>query len=387
MAADWAEDASCIEGEDALLAVLIPSLSRLEAIDVEMPIFHDRLKHLLDRVAFSDSPLPSLTALHNLQSCCVGYGAGAVDGALLPSLLALPSIQSIYMHSVASQQQYWSPYSPSNGLDFPTWRKKSNCTHLELRHCRVGARQLSQLLAIPKSLRSLVYIEARDRGVIQNTNFSDLGRAILQQKDSLEEAWVDISHDYIAPRSWVLTATDDVGPIYSLRACTKLRKLRIAAAFVFGIFETSDEKSRLHRIINLVPAGIEELSLTHCETQMGEVCDAVEALVYDTKHHQCFESLHMITIELSTPSMSSYKEQLDIIVDFAQLLGIKMKLRNNHSDRLFRDYEGRSESRWGFDSEIDWAPCSNKRNRKPIYEEIEMGWTGSSSDNLRPPSI
>lgn len=174
--------------EALTLAILIRSLPRLASIDLELlDTSCLRFVHYFIRSSVGSSMLGKLT------TACFGSSRPERHLELWRNLFTLPGIESLYLHRVIAMRnrETLRPATELQALSL-------NITHLELRQCRISPFELRRILAAPKALKTFIY----DIGEIISESepiflisYRSVREALEQQKDSLEQIWIDYPHD------------------------------------------------------------------------------------------------------------------------------------------------------------------------------------------------
>jgi hypothetical protein len=174
--------------EALTLAILIRSLPRLLSIDLELLDSSSlRFVHYFIRSSVGSSMLPKLT------TACFGSSRHERHVELWRDLFTLPGLESLYLHRVLAMRNR-ETLRPATELQ----PLSLNITHLELRQCRISPFELRRILAAPKALKTFIY----DIGEIISESepiflisYRSVREALEQQKESLEQIWIDYPHD------------------------------------------------------------------------------------------------------------------------------------------------------------------------------------------------
>lgn len=369
---NWLEE---IEVEDTTLALLLPLFTRLETLDLEYT-FTSCVERMLQRAGQREKPFDSQPAFVSLHSLLWAHSDNKYGGEFAVGPFLFPSIQTVYLHRVGSGDDD----APDKNLAC-VGQGTSQCTHLELKDCRLNVGDTKTLLSIPKRLKTFIYEVSGGHLSYCSVSFPALRDALEVHKDTLEDLWIDIVHDGIL---WV-EEMDDTLPFTSLQNFSRLRRLRIAPDFVFGTQSEGVDRrhDRNKRLLDLLPPSIEVLHITHgdeygimldgfrAEDNLSTVYDGLE-LVLSNK--SALPLLQKIILDTSLPTIRKqpHGSRLTSLQQTARSIDVQFLLRDNHGDKKFEDYQARIERKWGMDAIVEWKPCGSLLNSVPIYESIEL---------------
>lgn len=372
--------------EALTLAILIRSLPRLASIDLELlETSCLRFVHYFIRSTIGSS------MLGNLTTACFGSSRPERHMELWRDLFTLPELESVYMHRVLAMRnrETLKPATELHALS-------SNITHLELRQCRISPYELRRILAAPKALKTFIY----DIGEIISESepiflisYRSVREALEQQKDSLEQIWIDYPHDYEFDE-W--GAGNYTRPMGSFSAFTKLRRLRIASTYLFGFVADTDPD----RLRDSLPEQVEMLHFTHGDED-EELTVGLRKLL-EAKQKGRFTDLKELSVDVSVPWLIRHgrpphadesrfnKEVMMELISMAEGAGIKMSTFNNVSHTRTMDllrriqaarvgWTGpeRREANWGFDGEVEWPRRMSGCMQKPDYPELKIDQNGN----------
>lgn len=365
--------------EALTLAILVRSLPRLESIDLELlEPFRMRFVHYFIKSTVG----PSM--LSNVTTACFGSSRPERHLELWRDLFTLPGLESVYLHRVLAMRNR-ETLKPVTELQ----AHSLNITHLELRQCRISPFELRRILAAPKALKTFIY----DIGEIISESepiflisYRSVREALEQQKDSLEQIWIDYPHDYEFDE-W--GAGNYTRPMGSFAAFKKLRRFRIASTYLFGFVADTDPD----RLRDSLPEQLEMLHLTHGDED-EEITVGLLKLI-QAKQQGRFRKLKGIRVDVSIPWLIRQgnaphadesrfnKEVMLTLTSMAEGAGIKMTISNNVSQSRTKDllrriqaarvgWTGpeRKEAGWGFDGEVEWPRRMSGCMQKPDYPEL-----------------
>lgn len=372
--------------EALILAILIRSLPRLASIDLEL------LEPLCLRFVhyFVRSPVGS-SMLSNITSACFGSSRPERHLELWRDLFTQPGLESVYLHRVIAMRnrETLKPFTELQDHSL-------NITHLELRQCRIAPFELRRILAAPKALKTFIY----DIGEIISESepiflisYRSVREALEQQKDSLEQIWIDYPHDYEFDE-W--GAGNNTRPMGSFAAFTTLRRFRIASTYLFGFVADTDPD----RLRDSLPEQLEMLHLTHGDED-EELTVGLRKLL-EAKQQGRFPDLKELSVDVSVPWLIRHgnpphadqtrfnKEVMMQLTGMAEGAGLKMSIFNNVSQtrtvdllrRMLAARVGwtgpeRKEGRWGFNGEVDWPRRMSGCMQKPDYPELKIDKDGN----------
>ncbi|KAI0124007.1 hypothetical protein BJ170DRAFT_637838 [Xylariales sp. AK1849] len=358
------------------LTILLTRLPRLERLDIEMgravwnPVLLDSV---FDASRNGIPPFQSSPLLANLNSVCYGHTTPEERGATWTGACLLPGVKSIYLHRLQYfRDDSWNGVTPSS-LDF---------THLELRDCRLRPRSLTRVVASSKSLHTFIYVvgevlSPRDR--FTPISYKSLRDALVSQKDSLEQIWIDYPHDY----AFDPMSSEHTGPMGSFSGFTKLKHLHIAGTYLFGYVWT--DNLDVTRLVRSLPEQIETVHLSHAD----EDDETIEGILHvvAAKEQGRLRNFRELRLDAPRPWIALNRAEIKHLVDLARTVNLEIRLFDNHSDtrieemvdrvaaaktgRLGYAHE-RFESPWGFNGEVTWPKRASGCMQKPIYEEIPI---------------
>ena len=187
---DWFNAVNrCNDHQDALLAIMLPVLIRLEKLDLMMMI--DSLEYLertLKRIVNKKRPFdthPALTALTDIVH--MGYhDRCGMRATYFSNFLRLPAIRAVYGHRVATGGK-----KPVIERGLAYFRlTNSDLTHLEFRECRLHSVDLCAILQVTTNLRTFIY-EYEAYNSYSSLNTPDLQTALGTLQETLEDVWLD----------------------------------------------------------------------------------------------------------------------------------------------------------------------------------------------------
>lgn len=145
----WLEE---IDLEDAILALLLPKFTNLRALDLEVICGANSVKCMLERVARKEKPFDKKPTFTHLHSITWVNSDESIGGGPAAAVFMLPSVRSIYMYRVGSED------GDDTHKEFSKIKHEaSSCTELEVRDCRFNIGDIEAVLSIPRSLKTFIY--------------------------------------------------------------------------------------------------------------------------------------------------------------------------------------------------------------------------------------
>lgn len=384
--------------DSIVLALLVQCLSKLTTLDLEI-MGPARLRYVqaLLRLSGPDQ------LLGHVKTVCLGSSRPEVRLDFWRDLFTLPSLSSVYLHRVLAErgQTFWDS-GPSSMSVHPLARlqpRSLDITHIEMRDCRIAPWELRRMLQVPKALRTFIYDMGEGTNDVEplvNISYKSVREALEQQKDSLEQIWIDYPHDYLFDE-WG-GAGSSTRPMGSFAEFEKLRRFRIASTYLFGFTADTD----VDRLVDSLPEQLESLHLTHGDED-EEITAGLQKLL-EAKQQGRFQNLKEINVEVCLPWLVSNgreplaadhtranKEVMAELVQKADGMELEMRLFINHSQsRIYSPprrvqcatrghWTGpeREESTWGFDGEVAWPPRMSRCMTRPGYPEIKIDEQGT----------
>lgn len=365
----WTRDLYCpSEGKsngDAYMALLLPLLSNLKTMDIEisqMPEYTDRM---IWRAALRQSPFDAQPALHKVRQVVLANETPECDGSLYGiGCLLLPSVRAVFFNHMGSDPDYGHREQLREVA-----AKSSKCTHIELRECRYNDEDIVMLNSIPERLTTFVY-ELSCSFLFFEATFEAIGRALEQHRNHLEDIWLgEGMRGMIFGPGGIRTGGS---PIESLRTFTSLRRLRISPIYVFG-WNANEEQNQnqnwAKKLLDFLPKQLEVLHLIHCgRFDSALLYSGIKLLLSDA---WSFPALKTLLIDTSLSAIERDKDLLLSLYRLATEKGLKMVLRNDWSEHV-PGAPHKSERKWGFDEDIEWKPCTNGINERAPPQVVEL---------------
>jgi hypothetical protein len=377
---------------DAVLAILLPTMVRLEKLDLMLRSYYTYFDRMVKRAVAHEQPFDKQPLFLTLTEFMHGASWEPDEWELddddsdmvLPPEIKwkhqmmgseytvwfqnFPRMRSIFSHRLDDMQDDDFIPVKIKWEDFPTCDKKSSSlTHLELKGSFVNNQYLYTLLEIPKALLTFIY-------EIYSPYGSDLAcpidvlSALAPQHESLENLWLDCweSDDLIMFSDWIYEDTP------SLSKFIRLKNLKLASE-VLCILLDLDESGQLHRqgLSGLLPATLETL---HIRVLMNDSCWS-NLRVFILAQLDQVPRLQKIFIECSNSAKAPlYWTELK---EHAKSKGVDLisLIRNEAGPEFW-------ERGWGMDGSIKWARCVHGSNMSTM--PLIRDWNEARDQKLEP---
>ena len=363
-AADWLRDVY-LRNEDAILSLLLTTLTNLETLDLEVPAWPDYLERTLMRAGRRDRPFHKSGALAKLTQACWFHHDNMYGGKLAQGLFALPSLRSLFLHRIGSEANYIDFTPPSVLANLES--NSSPIEHLELHNCRIKNNDVRDIFRVPRTLKTFIYSVGWGHLSEHGVSLPLLYEGLQQHRETLENLWLDTPDGDI---EW-LPDIDDTSPLGSFRDFTKLKRLRLAAVFIFDqnyVDFTDEEEDQLtNALVNLVPPNLETLHISHCEEYPYFLASALKRL---RVHPDRPERLTPITLETTRVGLECHGEDLSVARYQSDKAGILVTILDNLDGTTYEGHP-KVERKWGMDEDIEWGECGSECNQRPIYPKID----------------
>ncbi|KUI72550.1 hypothetical protein VM1G_08285 [Cytospora mali] len=384
-----------------LLAVLVQCIPKVTSLDLEL-MEPSRLRFVQIFLHLSLNT-EHLQLFDHVKTVCLGSSRPEVRLDLWRDLFTLPSLDSVYMHRVTAVrgETLWgcgpsaAPVHPLAGIQ----PRSLDITHIEMRDCRIAPWELRRIVGVPKALRTFIYDVGEGTNEVEpvvNISYKSIREALEQQKDTLEQIWIDYPHDYLFDE-WG-GAGASTRPMGSFVQFKKLKRFRIASTYLFGFTEDTD----INRIVDSLPEQVEMLHLTHGDED-EELTAGLKKLL-EARQLGRFQDLKELKVDVCLPWLfakgrqplaadhtRSNKDVMAELVHKADGLDLEMKIFINHSQNRtyaparrveaarMEHWTGpeRRELKWGFDGEVDWPQRMSGCMQIPDYPEVTIDEQGT----------
>jgi hypothetical protein len=356
---------------DALLAILLPTMVRLEKLDLMLrQRYWQYFERMIRRGLAYEKPFdrqPLFTTLTDFMHM-PSWGVPSTDGSYGQRLSGrdwtlepmnmnysmmfqyFPRIRSIFAHCITGKHR--SDIQDFDDVYLPLTRISSSLTHLELKNSLVDERNLVAMLKVPEALSTFIYeiSVTRDLDWVSKASPVDILFALAPQYHSLENLWLDSLHyQAVTLRS---AYVHDKRPLLS--RFSRLKSFRVAANILWTLLYPDYGHNPFPRNFSgLFPATLEILHIIYAgqfilwEDFKGFVLNELKQV----------PKLRKIFIECDgfTPAPLEWKE----LREHARSEGvdlIALKIDQRMSENFLY------ERGWGMDGSIKWARCLEDLN-------------------------
>ena len=376
---EWLTHLSWADHADAMIALLLPALPRLEKLDLQLMYDSMYFERMLKRAGLREKPFdkqPAFLALKDFMHTWYDekYGMSPMYVAMF---LRLPAIDRIFGHRIGSADEQEDQTLAM--LDVGS----STVTHLEFKDCKLSTEDITQLLKVPQNLTAFIYELGSGHLSYTGYNFKAIREALVPQAHSLENLWLGYEKRY---GICFLDEIDDTTPIPSFASFNKLKTLKIATVFLFGSeghlsgraeeeVDVSGERywndTTRRRLVSLFPQSLETLHILHYEDHTYHTPKALADLLVNKS--QNVPKLNKLVIE------GIFKNKRNLGREMMDLAGLA---KSKDTDLIFvcndNGWYDAVERGWGMDGEITWAEGVNLLNSYPddeIYRLTTEGLT------------
>jgi hypothetical protein len=359
---------------DALLAILLPTMVRLEKLDLMIRSDYSYFDRMITRAVnkkrpFDGQPLFSvLTNFMHAQSWYLEEWDEYPDEwdwynqrmsfkyALL--FQNFPRIRSIFGNGVSD---YYGPEKDMIETFGTAERRTSSLTHLELKNSFTV--HLRTILKIPKALVTFIYEKGFGDNPLQ-ASVTDVLHALVPQQNSLENLWLDCKDvDDMWCGPW--NAYDEMN---LLSKFIHLKNLRIGSLVIYLFLNENKWDSLQSNVPSLIPVSLETLHIIGpVDGEIGECCRDFLLAVLNQVHR-----LRTVYME----SGGFPREWKDL----------QEKAKSNAVDliALIQTKQIYCERGWGMDGSIEWGSCLPFSNEDHMLLLSEWKEDGEADYKLGP---
>jgi hypothetical protein len=364
---------------DALLAILLPTMVRLQELDLMIRSKYSYFDRMIMRGIAHEKPFDEYPLFATLIDFMHSgpYEPAELDQIDAPFRRQLmspkysvlfqnfPRVRSIFGHRVVENDD---DFMEDTTDVYPAIIGKSSpLTHLEFKHSYVFQHNLRTILTIPKALRTFIYEIHSYYGTVLTSPVRaiDILSALAPQCNSLENLWLDCIY-----------AEDDIsGPTYgydhmpSFSKFSRLKNLRVAAEIFHSISYINDNGSLFPRNFSgLFPATLETLHIKYQEEMI--FWEDFSGFVFCELNQ--VPRLKKIFIECPwfiTPPCDWKELQAHAMSQGVDLLSLINQSDGFHATTYV-------ERGWGMDGSIKWAPCVKDTNIRamPRFRDWTDDW-------------
>ena len=441
----WIKQLSWADHADGLFALLISSLPCLVSIDL---MLLSKISEYLGPMLATSFIKGRLLLRHNAvlpQLTDFMHAASDADNGLMQEwigwCLKRPSVRRVFAHRLRAfrgrshESKVWLNLRP----------RSSNVTHLEFRDSMLSSRETKVILRAPKNLRTFIYeIGGGGNGVApehfnadlkcpSKQSFHNMWTGLRAHKKTLEDLWLDYDHRFEI-KFKVRGLGQDCHPLsLPLRGFQSLKRLKIAADFLFGFEGIQSNREKLVRVgdkqprtqdsniaglkhtwmpallvnkplhadylIERLPRCLQSLHILHCKYHLSNIVWTLERLLAerslstsDSSTAACeeilFPQLRKIVLSGSFLSQDARPSWSAISTFYSLASSQGIDFRTMESDKVFElellpyaltqsafSYHRSEERGWGMDGEIKWADCRERMNCQPKEVEVRLPLT------------
>ncbi|MCJ1398489.1 hypothetical protein MMC11_001689 [Xylographa trunciseda] len=359
----WLEHMTWLDHNDAVLALLLPALPKLQSLDLMLKYGCTYFEKMMRRASMRQKPFdtqPGFLALEDVMHTFNDEKYG-MSPEYISIFMRLPFIRGIFGHRVGSDEDV---DGESSKILAALETASSTVSHLELKDCTVSESDLAHMLRAPKALKTFIYEVGWGFLSFCNVSFLAIHEALAPQVRYLENLWLDYERSYSA--YWD-GETDSTTPMPPFTHFEKLKVLKIAIVYIFGDKEFSSANqadwnvSELHGLTGTLPRSLEALHLLHCDDNFELVLLALEDML---KHkRRDVPGLSKLVLDWRIGKAEAHWHRICDITKLADDNDIEttMVITGGENSKL----EDRLERGWGMDGEISWAEGVNWLNRYP----------------------
>jgi hypothetical protein len=374
---------------DALLALLLPTMARLEKLDIMLRPGYQYFDRMIMRAVTHEKPFDKTPLFQELTSFMhvsswtpypdLSHGFGQIISDYTILFQSFPRIQSIFGLMVGD---YADDFIENRVKVCPaSTGMSSSLTHLELKRSVVKLQTLCTMLKIPKALSTFIYEIPWVCDYMPDDPFStvDILHALEPQYHSLEYLWLDClcDDDPSSESEYV----HNNAPLLS--KFSRLKSLRVSAEILLSFLYPDHNGISLQRNFSgLFPATLETLHIKYGETLIlwndfrGFVIAELNQVPRLRKIYiECnsYTNKPLDWEELQEHARGQGVELISLSTDLKQV-------------RVFRCERG-----WGMDGSIKWASCGHTNRETMVMVKdwneswetrYKLGWEANSKDSF-----
>ena len=282
----WIIDLTQMKHADAIIALLIPALTKLERL--ELPLAHAGFyyKRMIKRAMSNQEAVNIRPMFQSLQNVIYDWNIDlkGVSSDSVSLLFNLPSIRSIYGFMIG--RMFDGPNQTLHNLKSGV----SSLTYLELKECKICSQDIANMLRACKSLKTFILDRSPSLSEHDFINSGIIFRALQFTRKSLENLWIDHHFEEVY---WDLDAGFPPA-LDSLAAFDMLKHVKIDIDFLFGD-STGGAYAMDYGLAELVLPTIQSLHITNCYCRKGFLVTWLTNLV--GRRENIAPKLKEITIE------------------------------------------------------------------------------------------
>lgn len=358
---EWLQHASWVDHGDAILALLLPVLVKLQTLDLKLSYTSTYIIRALQKASRGEKPFdakPALECLTNLMATPAEIRYGMSTDYIAASM-PLAAIRAIYGHGLGSILD-----DEGNASLAVLPSASSTLTHLELRNCKMNQPDITHLLRIPKALTTFIYDLGSGHLSYCDVVPQDIFDALVTQEHCLENLWLDYNQRF--EEEWMSDYdTDSNLPRGSFSRFKCLQVLRIAAMFLFGGQGNNDATGR--ELADLLPTTLHTLHVSNCDDNFPSTLHTLEELILHKDDY--VPELRTIVLKGSILYVKRSWPGLQRLAWLASSQGIAVSVQRYKWDADWKDWV---EQGWGMDESIWWKEGIHGLNRLPRCQLVDV---------------
>ena len=373
--AKWLEDARLPVFEDCIMPLFLAQLTNLETLDMEIPMRPQYVTRQLERVGRREHPYDKKPTLQNLRSIMAAFGDNkyGLEPEHVAWIFYLPRIRDVYLHRFGSPRDDEDNEDGDERGSITLPKRTSTCRSIEIRDCKLTARDLTNLLHSCERVETFGYEIGEGFLSEASLDWPAIRDALAAHKETLRDMRLEqLDHGNLKA---VPSFDDDLGPMESLKDFPALKRVEIDTFFLFGLDE-DDMQTGEKRLAQFLPRNIVDLKITHADENPDAVVQNLNVLLAqkDTE----FQELARVFIRCDEDCFSN--RDLKTLSQTAEGKGVQLKAEHwlipEMIDEEVSIHEAMSqrppERKWGFDGDVEWLECSSGCNRGKNYAAYDL---------------
>ncbi|KAL9079596.1 MAG: hypothetical protein Q9157_001533 [Trypethelium eluteriae] len=362
----WLEDASEQAHEDCILSLLLPTLTNLRSIDIEMPVQPVYVPRQLERIGRGEHPFDRKPTFSKLTDILIAHDDSkyGLYTSSIGCAFSLPAIQNIYLHRIGSSD---GP-DPADEIAASLQNiadGSSTVISIDMHDCRLSSGDFARVMRAPKALTSFCYELGWGHLSYTACRFPEMRAELERHRTTLRHLWLDYVPDGI---EWLTDgdAGDDTTPMDSFAGFSALRRIKIGMVMMFGENPEEDLPEYADRLVKALPVQIEYVKITRAEDGPDVIVAALEKLILQKGGK--FPELRHVEIECSEAGVNDRRDQFRRLKQLAENeKGLTFVVRDTRGALVGEDSDQRVERKWGFDEDIEWQPCTSECNARNVF--------------------
>ena len=316
----WLGHASCSDSGDALLAIMLPALVRLEVLDIDWMESMAYFTRTLERIVCKEKPFdtqPALTTLAQVTHKGWSYHfqeRDTMDPRYISLFLHLPAMRALHALAVGPNHNDGNGKKPVATLQTGL----SNLTHLGLVDSVVHLDNLRTFLRVSNNLKTFLYKVGYTPFVYVTQRLQE---ALEPVEKCLENLWLDrATHS----EAGAFTTPDRVKPM-NFSSFTSLTSLHIESVLLYGdplIRGSLDYQKRSLR--GVFPPGLQTLEIIHRGFVTVDLLNGLEDLLQGKQIGTDIANLKQLTLVPYPWVGENTQERTALVVVAAMKAGVAM---------------------------------------------------------------